>query len=325
MRKSGINTAIDTRHSHKQARRMCRLLIVVFVGALGGWLAAAQEQAAGQTITRPSADAVELVADWHAAAAGAPVVLSLHMLNSQRSAYAPLLPDLLAAGYAVLNVDMRGHGNSAGQRDWDAAIADVGGWLAWLEAHEHLSDAGVALLGASIGANVAIISCAQQAACRGALALSPGLDYRGTKPESALAEGYAERRALLVAAQGDSGSANSVRQFFASAAGDVTARILPGRAHGTRLFDSDYETISRLLLHWLGEHLPVPAPEPATEGVFGDTPEKCGLTDYTWSKRNSEYILCSSVPIDMRPVRVGDCLYEFVDDRDGDDQACGND
>ncbi len=219
--------------------------------------ATALAQDAAETITRQSADGIQLVADWHAADSGAPVVLALHMLNSRRSAYEPLLPDLRAAGYAVLNVDMRGHGDSAGERDWPAAIADVGDWLAWLRAHDRVSDVGVALLGASIGANVAIISCAQQDICRGAVALSPGLDYRGTKPESALAEGLAGRAALLVAAHGDSGSANSVRQLFASASADVTARILPGRAHGTRLFDSDYAAASRMLLGWLGEHLPV--------------------------------------------------------------------
>lgn len=239
-------------------RGIRRLLFVLCAFAIGCWLAAAQDHPGVQTISRQSADGVDLIADMYAASPGAPVVVSLHMLNSRRSAYEPLLPDLRAAGYAVLNVDMRGHGDSAGERDWDAAIADVGDWLAWLEEQEHVSDAGVALLGASIGANVAIISCAEQEVCRGAIALSPGLDYRGTKPEAALAEGLADRAALLVAAHGDSGSANSVRQLFASAGGDVTARITPGRAHGTRLFDSDYPTTSRLLLHWLAEHLPVP-------------------------------------------------------------------
>ncbi len=239
-------------------RGIGRLLFVLCACAMGCWLAVAQDHPEVQTISRQSADGVELFADWYAASPGAPVVLSLHMLNSRRSAYEPLLADLRAAGYAVLNVDMRGHGDSAGERDWDAAIADVGDWLAWLRSHARVSDVGVALLGASIGANVAIISCAEHEMCRGAVALSPGLDYRGTKPEPALAEGLTDRAALLVAAHGDSGSANSVRQLFASASGDVTARILPGRAHGTRLFDNDYATTSRLLLHWLGDHLPVP-------------------------------------------------------------------
>ena len=40
---------------------------------------------------------------------------------------------------------------------------------------------------------------------------------------------------------------------FSNAKGDVSARMYRGRAHGTRLFDSEYESVSRLILHWLGE------------------------------------------------------------------------
>ena len=35
--------------------------------------------------------------------------------------------------------------------------------------------------------------------------------------------------------------------------GDVSARMYPGRAHGTRLFDSRYQSVSRLILGWLEE------------------------------------------------------------------------
>ena len=160
----------------------------------------------------------------------------LHMLNSNRAAYEPLIPNLHAAGYSLLNIDMRGHGDSGGAQVWDATIADIQSWVGWLEEGGHLGEAGLAVLGASIGSNVALISCAETEACRGAIALSPGLDYRGVQPADALVEGLADRSALLVAAHGDGYSADSVRQLFLNAAGDVTARLYPGRAHGTRLF-----------------------------------------------------------------------------------------
>ena len=41
--------------------------------------------------------------------------------------------------------------------------------------------------------------------------------------------------------------------MFLNAKGDVSARLYPGRAHGTRLFDSRYESVSRLILRWLDE------------------------------------------------------------------------
>ena len=211
----------------------------------------AQDLPDSVTITRQAPDDVALVADFYAAPDDAPVIIALHMLNSGRSAYAPLIPDLHDAGYAILNVDMRGHGESGGSRDWDAAIADIADWIDWLNTERQLYENGLAIMGASIGANVAIVSCAESQICQGAIALSPGLDYRGVKPESALVDGLADRSALLVAAQQDRSSATAIRHMFLNAQGAVTARMLRGRAHGTRLFDSDYHSISGLISFWL--------------------------------------------------------------------------
>ena len=227
-----------------------RVITTILLSLCIGAMTFAQD---ADAIVRQSADGIELVADFHAADEGAPVVLALHMLNSNRAAWTPLLPDLHDAGYAVLNMDMRGHGDSGGTRDWDAIIADVAGWVDWLDENGHLSADGFATMGGSIGANVALLSCAQIESCRGAVALSPGLDYLGVKPLPALKTGMT---ALLMAAHRDQNSAASVRELFYGATGDVAARILPGRAHGTRLFDSDYEAASGMILHWLAEHLP---------------------------------------------------------------------
>ncbi len=214
---------------------------------------AAEDVPQFETVTLTRADTT-LTADFYPAADSAPVVLLLHMLNSNRSAYDPLIPDLREAGYAILNIDLRGHGASSGERDWDTAINDVAlGWTGWLGENNHLGESGLAIIGGSIGANVALISCAQVEICRGAIALSPGLDYRGVKPESALVDGLADRAALLVASQNDTSSSTAIRQMFLKAKGDVSARIYRGRAHGTRLFDSELDSVSAMILAWLSE------------------------------------------------------------------------
>ncbi len=227
------------------------LLITILLTTL---TAHAQSTPDHSTITLAAPDGASLIADFHPAGADtAPVIITLHMLNSDRSAWAPLIPDLHAADYALLNIDMRGHGASDGPRDWDAAIADLDLWISWLLEQEHLGEDGLVMLGASIGANVALIACAEAENCRGAIALSPGLDYRGVKPEAALVDGLADRSALLVASHADASSSTAIRQMFLNARGDVSARLYRGRAHGTRLFDSDYESLSGLILHWLAE------------------------------------------------------------------------
>lgn len=272
----------------------------------------AQDLPDRETITRHASDDIALVADFYAGPADAPVIIALHMLNSERAAYAPLIPDLQAAGYALLNVDMRGHGASGGARDWDAAIADIADWIAWLEAEGHLNESGLAIMGASIGANVAIISCAESAVCAGAIALSPGLDYRGVKPEAALVDGLADRAALLVAAGRDQSSATAIRQMFLKAQGAVTAHMYSGRAHGTRLFESEYESVSQLILHWLREHIPV--------NHAPSKDDECNPDNYQFGKRG--YILCSSIPRAMKPITADHCLYEHMDDRDNDGVVC---
>ncbi|MCY4539067.1 MAG: alpha/beta fold hydrolase [Chloroflexi bacterium] len=234
-------------------RQLKILTLVISLFLFLSFIITAQDLPTSETITRQSADDIALVADFYAAPEGAPVIVALHMLNSARAAYAPIIPDLQGAGYALLNVDMRGHGQSGGSRDWEAAIADVADWISWLDGEGHLGDGGLAIMGASIGANVAIISCADSAVCVGAIGLSPGLDYRGVTPEAALVDGLADRSALLVAAVADSSSATAIRQMFHNAKGDVTARMYRGRAHGTRLFDSDYDSLSGLITFWLKE------------------------------------------------------------------------
>ena len=230
-----------------------KLILALLIGLYFAAVSLAQSQPPSETITRLAADDTALVADYYPASEDAPVLILLHMLNSRRGAWNPLIPDLHEAGYAILNIDMRGHGDSDGRQDWDAIIADMAGWVDWLAQNEPNSDAGLAFIGGSIGANVALISCAENDACRGAVALSPGLDYRGVKPEPALVDGLAERMALLVAAQADSSSSTAIRQMFLNAKGDVSARIYPGRAHGTRLLDSRYDSVSGLILGWLAE------------------------------------------------------------------------
>src|SRR5258708_25579910 len=64
--------------------------------------------------------------------ANAPVVCFTHSLNSDGGMWVEQMVPLLAAGYRVLRLDMRGHGGSApvdGDYTMDALAADVKGAL----------------------------------------------------------------------------------------------------------------------------------------------------------------------------------------------------
>jgi 3-oxoadipate enol-lactonase len=80
--------------------------------------------------------------------AGAPVVCMTHSLASEGGMWAEQVPPLLAAGFRVLRIDMRGHGGSdpvAGDYTMSQLAGDVAGVL------EQLGLARVHYIGLSIG------------------------------------------------------------------------------------------------------------------------------------------------------------------------------
>ena len=80
--------------------------------------------------------------------AGAPVVCMTHSLSSDGGMWAEQVPPLLAAGFRVLRIDMRGHGGSdpvAGDYTMSQLAGDVAGVL------DQLGLARVHYIGLSIG------------------------------------------------------------------------------------------------------------------------------------------------------------------------------
>ena len=65
------------------------IFIILFINTN---LALAQNDPQFETITLERPHSATLIADFHPAADSAPVILLLHMLNSNRSAYDPLVP-----------------------------------------------------------------------------------------------------------------------------------------------------------------------------------------------------------------------------------------
>jgi alpha-beta hydrolase superfamily lysophospholipase len=137
--------------------------------------------------------------------------LLLHMMPATKESYAPLATVLQDRGIASLAIDFRGHGESEGgpegyQRFSDAEqqakIRDVEAAHRWLQLRgqaqlatktangmdllltppEHITTRLV-VVGASIGANLALQKFVEHPATAGAVLLSPGLEYHGIRTE----------------------------------------------------------------------------------------------------------------------------------------------
>ena len=185
----------------------------------------------------------------------APAVLLLHMEGRDRNAWGELPQVLQTAGYAVLSVDLRGHGETGGAVDWARAQKDVAEVLAQVATLPGV-DGRVAVLGAGIGANLGLNACAQSAACAAAVLLSPGLDYAGITA----AEGVAlmgARPLLTVAADNDANNPADSVTLDGIAAGEHRLILVPIPSHGSDML-SAYPPLSEEIVGWLRAVVPPP-------------------------------------------------------------------
>jgi len=182
-----------------------------------------------------------------------PGVILLHMLGDDRTVWGKvgLAADLVAAGYAVLVVDMRGHGQTGGAPDWTLAADDLGRVWDAFAALETVDEARTAVVGASIGANMALRVGTDRPEVRTVVLLSPGLDYRGVTTQELL-DNYGQRPLLLVASEDDAYSADSVRAL-AEAASGATVQMYEDAGHGTNMFAAEPE-LAALIVGWLDDH-----------------------------------------------------------------------
>lgn len=206
-------------------------------------------QATSYDLGLVSEDGVRLRATFYGPGqSDAPAVLLLHMWDGRRQDWAPFAAQLQAAGYGVLALDLRGHGESEGERDAAAMTQDAAVGVKLLRAREEIDGDRIFLIGASIGANVALTYAAADAGLRGVALLSPGEVYRGVSAPAALA-GYGDRPLFIAASREDTYAAASARAL----AGDrPILLLLEGQGHGVQMLGKT-NGLAEALLAWLGD------------------------------------------------------------------------
>jgi len=103
-----------------------------------------------------------------------PAVLVMHGWGSNAAMMWPVVPPLLAAGFAVLLLDARCHGNSDDERftSMPRFAEDIGSGLAWLKRQPHIASDRLALLGHSVGAAAAMLHASKHDDVRAVVSLS---------------------------------------------------------------------------------------------------------------------------------------------------------
>jgi dipeptidyl aminopeptidase/acylaminoacyl peptidase len=144
----------------------------------------------------PSREAGVELAGWYVGSpSGGAAVVLVHGLGDSRRRHSVLLPAgmLARAGFAVLIMDVREHGDSQ-VVDGRTALGNeeyldvLGGWD-WLVSRGHAEDC-VGLFGASLGAAVVLIAMAEEPRVPAAFVDSPFSDTRTIIREELAREGY---------------------------------------------------------------------------------------------------------------------------------------
>lgn len=174
----------------------------------------------------------------------APAAILVHGLNEGRGSYGDLARELNGSGVTVLAYDLRGHGASTTYLGEHRTADDIGpsefiglprGVAAAREALD-TGEAPLAIVGASVGANAALVHADRVGGVDALALLSPGLEYVEIEAKPS-AEGY-EGALYMAASEGDDYAQSSVRELAnASASSNVTVDVVDGEAHGTQLLD----------------------------------------------------------------------------------------
>lgn len=200
-----------------------------------------------------AADGLNLIGDLYIVDPARPTVILLHQLYTNRTSWQPLIGLLLGGGYNVLNVDMRGFGETRGSIDWNKAIEDVVTWQNWLRTEVGVSNA-ISTIGSSIGSTIAVRGCSADPACKTAIAISPGWEYYRIGLRPALEEELGDRPALLIYAERDRWPALGMPSILEVASPAIETYMYAGNAHGMNLLKAENQTMVPLMLEWLARH-----------------------------------------------------------------------
>ena len=226
---------------------ICALVVCLATGTTG---------AASQRVTFRTDDGVSIAATWYEPASrSGPAVILVHMLTRSRRDWDQVASRLAAEGIGALAIDLRGHGESGSAAPAGDAPAEYAAMVLDVKAaRRHLAQRGdvnhgrVGVIGASIGANLAVLAAAGDPSIGSLALLSPSVDYRGLRIDAPLRK-LAATSALLVASDDDPYASRSARELQKLGGGVREMLVVKQAGHGTAMLARDPDLV-RALVDW---------------------------------------------------------------------------
>lgn len=216
----------------------------------------------------------------------APIVLLLHMYGEDRSKFDPLVPVLHDAGFAVLALDLRGHGESVEpaslklkekMEDRDPRLfrdmgKDVEAAYRWLARRADVDPGRFALVGASVGASVALEYAVRDKSVDALVLMTPGLDYLGLDSRPS-ARKFSDRPVLVLTAEEEKTAADDLARDMAGAKVKIVGPRPTGEhsmaLHGTRMLGKA-AGVEKTIASFLVEAVGKPSESPVVASMVGE-------------------------------------------------------
>lgn len=195
-------------------------------------------------------------------------VLMLHMMPAVKESWQELAKAMNRASFAVLAIDLRGHGESINKTDGttlnyknftdqqhQSSIYDVKAALNWLRMEGAMNHC-VAVVGASIGANLALYTLANVKEIPTAVLMSPGLDFRGLQTEPLVKKLKQTKSFLCISSLDDKYSFDSCRTLIQETPLGIQKENieLQDAGHGTHMFSTEPD-LAQKVVAWIESHL----------------------------------------------------------------------
>ncbi len=188
-----------------------------------------------------------------------PVVILIHQGGSDHTEWDFILPALLAKNYAVLAYDVRGHGKSTPVESIyplfnnpKLAPKDLLAVLAYLKSKNYIDNDRIAVVGSSVGANLANVAIANMGV-KTAVAMSG----KTTAVQNLAASKILNMQSVFYISSNESEGARALwaKELYQMTQSPRRLTIVPGsQAHGVGIF-KDKADLQQEVLEWLGHTL----------------------------------------------------------------------
>ncbi|MBD3281406.1 alpha/beta hydrolase fold domain-containing protein [Candidatus Uhrbacteria bacterium] len=218
-----------------------------------------------ETINYTTLDNVRIVGNWSPSPTTIGVAILLHMMPLDRKSWSAFQEVLGRHNIASLAIDMRGHGESNktvegvsldykkfSDEEHHKYLYDVIGALNWLE-EKGYAKSQIMMVGASIGANIAIWALEEEPILTGAVLMSPG-DYRGINAAEKAEYTKAHHAIWAAGSDSDDPDAYEMAQEVVEKSASDRKKFVPYKnaGHGIHLFTADPELMENLAT-WMEE------------------------------------------------------------------------